>query len=133
MAGAWCDPNGRSGRVGNNATLRLPALLHGPVRAAFQPTAADQHVAALTGDIHLEPRQSITVKWTHVGLALCTVEFDVVAAMHVGVRRDRRAFPADAYRAGIFATHHHQHEKNITLLGLKIEKIATCAGGGPQD
>src|SRR2546427_431108 len=80
MAGAWCDPNGRSGRVGNNATLRLPALLHGPVRAAFQPTAADQHVAALTGDIHLEPRQSITVKWTHVGLALCTVEFDVVAA-----------------------------------------------------
>src|SRR2546427_8349749 len=35
---------------------------------------------SLTGDIHLEPRQSITVKWTHVGLALCTVEFDVVAA-----------------------------------------------------
>src|SRR2546427_12482988 len=84
---------------------------------------------SLTGDIHLEPRQSITVKWTHVGLALCTVEFDVVAAMHVGVRRDRRAFPADAYRAGIFATHQHQHEEHITLLGLEVEQIATGAGG----
>src|SRR2546427_7138091 len=85
---------------------------------------------SLTGDIHLEPRQSITVKWTHVGLALCTVEFDVVAAMHVGVRRDRRGFSADAFPPRIFATPQHQPEKHITPLCLPIEQNATCAGGG---